>query len=501
MFNYIRLNLRWVRLWKRTTAKTLIAMDFEVGSLANLISGNKVVSKSKENKLFSSKKEIVKFKTVKRKQISESEELRNNQFDDIKSKKSLQRKPNNDVKLKKIHKKEFGQSPGVSENTENETKKSKISWNAECAMKRLKLKKKKETEEENNSEYRREREIFVGNVPYNIKKKKLKRLFGQYGQVDTVRFRSAPVANPNVSKKVAVIKREFHPERTSMNAFIRFMEPESARKALEANGTVIDDHHIRVDLVANDSQPDLKKAVYLGNVPFGAEDEDLWKIFETCGNIKSIRIIRDRFTGVGKGFAYVNFESADAVELALKLSGTVLKKRELSVKRCLKKLQKEEGNKKVFSKGNKQNKSESRPKHLKRKLEQSEEGVDFMKLKPKKIKVTDEHSSENKEFSKKKSKKHKSNEGKKSDNMETQDSDVLKKKVSFKSSFQGQKTAEDKKLKKKKKRKINKGELKKISMAWKVSSTSKPSMKKTKKPTLKIKSAAKKMKLKPSSIK
>jgi len=39
-----------------------------------------------------------------------------------------------------------------------------------------------------------------------------------------------------------------------------------------------------------------------------AEDDDLWKMFESCGNISGIRLVRDRKTGIGKGFAYVNFE-------------------------------------------------------------------------------------------------------------------------------------------------------------------------------------------------
>lgn len=39
-----------------------------------------------------------------------------------------------------------------------------------------------------------------------------------------------------------------------------------------------------------------------------AEEDELWKLFESCGNILDVRIIRDRKTGIGKGFAYINFE-------------------------------------------------------------------------------------------------------------------------------------------------------------------------------------------------
>ena len=39
-----------------------------------------------------------------------------------------------------------------------------------------------------------------------------------------------------------------------------------------------------------------------------AEDDELWKIFEACGPISSVRIVRDNNTGAGKGFGFVNFE-------------------------------------------------------------------------------------------------------------------------------------------------------------------------------------------------
>lgn len=38
------------------------------------------------------------------------------------------------------------------------------------------------------------------------------------------------------------------------------------------------------------------------------EDEDLWKAFESCGNIEGVRIIRDEKSGIGKGYGYVNFK-------------------------------------------------------------------------------------------------------------------------------------------------------------------------------------------------
>jgi len=84
---------------------------------------------------------------------------------------------------------------------------------------------------------------------------------------------------------------------------------------------------------------DNKKAVFIGNLHLKTEDDELRAIFTDCGSIHSVRIIRDQATGLGKGFGYVNFETSDAVELALKKSDLVdLRNRTLRISRCVKKL-------------------------------------------------------------------------------------------------------------------------------------------------------------------
>jgi nucleolar protein 12 len=138
-------------------------------------------------------------------------------------------------------------------------------------VKRLKNKKRREVllETEDVTKEHNARTIFVGNVPHDITTKKLRKLFEKYGTVECVRLRCVPLADPRVPKKVAVIKRDFHPERNSMHAFIRFVDVESAHKALAFNGRIFEDHHIRVDMASGKVDYDQKKAVFLGNVPFG----------------------------------------------------------------------------------------------------------------------------------------------------------------------------------------------------------------------------------------
>lgn len=75
-----------------------------------------------------------------------------------------------------------------------------------------------------------------------------------------------------------------------------------------------------------------------------AEEEELWQLFEPCGKILSVRLIRDAATGIGKGFGYINFEDSDSVELALQMESPTLKGRELRVSVCNTNMEKKKKN-------------------------------------------------------------------------------------------------------------------------------------------------------------
>lgn len=48
-----------------------------------------------------------------------------------------------------------------------------------------------------------------------------------------------------------------------------------------------------------------------------AQDDVLWKAFEECGEIESVRIIRDERSGKGRGFGYVNFKVSSSYYLKI----------------------------------------------------------------------------------------------------------------------------------------------------------------------------------------
>ncbi|XP_031774158.1 RNA-binding protein 34-like isoform X2 [Apis florea] len=178
-----------------------------------------------------------------------------------------------------------------------------------------------------------ERTIFVGNLPKDVTKKKLRKLFKQFGKIDTIRLRGKIAKSVNVSKRVAAIKNELHPKLKSVYAYIKFVSKESVKESLSINGTEFEGNYLRVN-ASNKSENkfDSKKSIFLGNLHYNIDDNTIIKHFKQCGEIESVRVVRDNKTGVGKGFGYVNFKNEDAVTLALELDGTTISNREVRVK-------------------------------------------------------------------------------------------------------------------------------------------------------------------------
>ncbi|XP_009889469.1 PREDICTED: RNA-binding protein 34 [Charadrius vociferus] len=179
------------------------------------------------------------------------------------------------------------------------------------------------------------RTVFVGNLPVSCTVQVLKSLFKEYGQIKSIRFRSLVPAEDTVSRKLAAIKRKVHPNAKFVNAYVVFKNECDAIKALNENGTEIaSGFHIRVDIASKSSSHDNKRSVFLGNLSYDISDDAVREHFSVCGGVVAVRIVRDRQTGLGKGFGYVLFEDMDAVYLALRLNDSVLEGRKIRVKRC-----------------------------------------------------------------------------------------------------------------------------------------------------------------------
>jgi RNA recognition motif-containing protein len=72
--------------------------------------------------------------------------------------------------------------------------------------------------------------------------------------------------------------------------------------------------------------------IYVGNVFLGVSENDLREAFEAYGQVKSVKIITDRYTGNSRGFGFVEMPNHQEAKSALSgLNGKDLKGRDLKV--------------------------------------------------------------------------------------------------------------------------------------------------------------------------
>ncbi|KAH7645302.1 rna-binding protein 34-like [Dermatophagoides farinae] len=155
----------------------------------------------------------------------------------------------------------------------------------------------------------------------------LKKILQQYGKVISIRIRCVAPAKITLSKN-----NQVNPNKNTVNAYVLFKQPEAVKNALELNGTKFEEHTIQVDTLENDRHYDHSMSLFLGNLSFKTNEDELREFFIECGEIKSVRIVRDPKTGMGKGFGYVNFKTKDSVVLAMEKNGQMFKNREIRIK-------------------------------------------------------------------------------------------------------------------------------------------------------------------------
>ena len=175
-------------------------MEYTVGSLAELISGKRT-----ENKQSVIAKE---FKVTKEKTV-------------FKKRSSVLR---NSTKLTEKHDQN---SKSIVANVddailnENDRRKEKKQKCSSISRSERRLKKKMIETAKLQAKTNDDRTVFVGNMPITANKLKVKKLCSKYGDVESVRFRGIPVTNLKIPWKVALMKRQFHPKRTSINCYVK----------------------------------------------------------------------------------------------------------------------------------------------------------------------------------------------------------------------------------------------------------------------------------------
>jgi RNA recognition motif-containing protein len=74
------------------------------------------------------------------------------------------------------------------------------------------------------------------------------------------------------------------------------------------------------------------KKLYVGNLPFSAQEEELAQLFGQAGTVESVKIIQNRDTGRSKGFAFIEMASDGEAQAAIeKFNGQEFGGRPLTV--------------------------------------------------------------------------------------------------------------------------------------------------------------------------
>lgn len=61
----------------------------------------------------------------------------------------------------------------------------------------------------------------------------------------------------------------------------------------------------------------MARKLYVGNLPFDTNDQDLHALFSGVGAVESVNLMRDQATGRARGFAFVEMATDEAAQAAI----------------------------------------------------------------------------------------------------------------------------------------------------------------------------------------
>ncbi|MDQ7004497.1 MAG: RNA-binding protein [Ghiorsea sp.] len=86
---------------------------------------------------------------------------------------------------------------------------------------------------------------------------------------------------------------------------------------------------------SSESRPKVKhnntNVLYVGNIPFKADEEEIQRLFEAHGSVKSVRLVRGGPNRRPKGYGFIEMASEEGVKAALVLNGEDFAGRKLRV--------------------------------------------------------------------------------------------------------------------------------------------------------------------------
>ncbi|MDD5570674.1 MAG: RNA-binding protein [Bacteroidales bacterium] len=93
--------------------------------------------------------------------------------------------------------------------------------------------------------------------------------------------------------------------------------------------------------------------IFCGSLPYSLEESKLGEYFEKFGEVTSVRIITDKFSGRSKGFGFVEMPDDEQAQKAIEaLNGTELQGRTIVVNKAEERKERTGGDRGGYNKGN-----------------------------------------------------------------------------------------------------------------------------------------------------
>ena len=84
--------------------------------------------------------------------------------------------------------------------------------------------------------------------------------------------------------------------------------------------------------------------IYVGNLSYNVSEDELSAAFRSFGQVETVRIIKDKYSGQSKGFGFVEMPSTEEARSAITdLNGKELNGRTLKVNEARPKSEKDKG--------------------------------------------------------------------------------------------------------------------------------------------------------------
>merc|ERR1719245_692224 len=151
--------------------------------------------------------------------------------------------------------------------------------------------------------------LIVNYLPQTMTQEEIRSLFSSIGEVESCKL---------IRDKVTV-------GQSLGYGFVNYHRADDATKAIQTlNGLRLQNKTIKVSYARPSSEAIKGANLYVSGLPKHMTQPDLERIFSSCGNIITSRILCDNITGLSKGVGFIRFDQRIEAERAIqKLNGTI----------------------------------------------------------------------------------------------------------------------------------------------------------------------------------